>query len=239
MLDPDFRVAAMTGAGVSAESGIATFRGLGGHWENARPEELATPQAFAADHLKVWRFYEARRVQCANCSPNPAHLGLARLEEALCDRFTLITQNVDGLHAMAGSRRILELHGNIWRVRCLECGEEVEDRTAPFPELPPMCGCGGMLRPAVVWFGESLPGEIFESAFQEAAASSIFLVAGTSAVVEPAAGLARIAASHGAKVWEVNPEETPLSYICEKTWRAPAGEVMDEVVDLILSKCQD
>jgi len=232
-------VAAMTGAGVSAESGIATFRGMGGMWENVPIEEVATPQGFSRDPLKVWEFYQARREQCASCSPNPCHHALARLEDSLEGRFTLITQNVDGLHALAGSRRILELHGSLWRVRCSQCGTEIEDRTVPYPELPPRCSCGGMLRPGVVWFGEALPAEIFEDAYQSASECSLFIVAGTSGVVEPAASLARVAAAAGARVWEVNPEETPLTPYCQRSWRAPGGEVMDEVADAALESLDE
>jgi NAD-dependent deacetylase len=223
--------ACLTGAGISAESGIATFRGLGGLWESVPIEEVATPWGFAKDPRKVWRFYEARREQVAKCAPNPGHLALARLEKSLGGRFTLITQNVDGLHRDAGSRNVLEVHGNLWRVRCTGCGEEREDRTVPFPGLPPRCACGGMLRPGVVWFGENLPADVFGTAVEAAEASSLFLVVGTSAVVEPAASLARMARSNGARVWEVNPEPTPLTPLCDRSWQASAGAVMDEVVD--------
>lgn len=192
---------------------------------------MATPWGFARDPVKVWRFYEARRQQLSMCAPNAGHRALARLEGRLVDGFALITQNVDGLHRAAGSRRVLEVHGNIWRVRCLRCGEEREDHTVPFPELPPRCSCGGMLRPAVVWFGESLPEDTFGAAVEAAESSDLFLVVGTSGVVEPAASLARIAASRGAQVWDVNPEPTPLTHLCDRSWQAPAGTVMDEVVD--------
>ena len=222
--------AALTGAGVSAESGVATFRGMGGLWNDVPIEEVATPWGWAKDPAKVWRFYEARREQLSKCAPNPGHFALARLEQSLEGRFTLITQNVDGLHKTAGSRNILEVHGNLWRVRCLSCARECEDRTVPFETLPPRCACGGILRPAVVWFGEYLPEEIFAAAVSAAEASSLFLVVGTSAVVEPAASLARVAASNGAQVWEINPEATPLTSSCDRVWPAPAGQAMDEVV---------
>jgi NAD-dependent deacetylase len=225
-------VAVLTGAGVSAESGVATFRGAGGLWEGHPVEEVATPRAFASDPLKVWRFYEARRTQAKSCRPNPGHAGLAELERLLQGRLVLATQNVDGLHRAAGSRNVLELHGSLWRVRCTRCGEEREDRTVPFPQLPPLCPqCSGMLRPAIVWFGEALPPEVFGAAVEAAERCSLFLVVGTSAVVEPAASLARIAAACGAKVWEVNPEQTPLTPICDRSWRSPAGKVMPEVVE--------
>ena len=230
------RVTALTGAGVSAESGIQTFRGGGGLWNGVPIEEVATPQGWARNPTKVWEFYQARRVQAMACKPNPAHRALARLEDALGERFTLITQNVDGLHLLAGNQRILELHGNLWRVRCLKCLGEMEDRTVPFPELPPRCACQGVLRPAIVWFGEALPPGVFEKAYEAAHRSDLFLVVGTSGVVEPAASLARVAASAGADVWEVNPEASALANICSRSFRAPAGEVMDAVVDEILGK---
>lgn len=225
-------LAVLTGAGISAESGIATFRGAGGLWEGHRVEEVAHPGAWARDPLTVWRFYEARRVQAASCSPNAGHLGLARLERELPERFTLTTQNVDGLHRLAGNRNVLELHGSLWRVRCTRCGREEEDRRVPLPELPPRCGaCGGVQRPAIVWFGEVLPEEVFAAAYQAAESCALYIVVGTSAVVQPAASLARVAADAGARVWEVNPDETPVTSICDRVWRSPAGPVMDEVVE--------
>ena len=224
-------VAVLTGAGISAESGIATFRGMGGLWNDVPIEEVATPWGFAKDPLKVWRFYEARREQVATCRPNPGHLALARLESESEGQFTLITQNVDGLHHDAGNRNILEVHGSLWRVRCTGCHEEHDERTVPFDPLPPRCACGKMLRPAIVWFGEMLPEAIFQSAIAAAESASLFLVVGTSGVVEPAASLARMATSNGAVVWEVNPEPTPLTPLCDRSWQAPAGRVMDEVVD--------
>lgn len=225
-------IAALTGAGISAESGIATFRGAGGLWEGHRVEEVAHPAAWARDPMTVWRFYEARRVQAATCSPNRGHHALAGLERRLEGRFTLATQNVDGLHRKAGTQNLLELHGSLWRVRCVGCGIEEENRVVPLPELPPRCTrCGGVQRPAIVWFGETLPQEVFTAAAAAAQACSLFLVVGTSAVVQPAASLAMIAADSGAQVWEVNPDETPVTGLCDRAWHAPAGEVMGEVVE--------
>ncbi len=235
MEDRPRRVTVLTGAGISAESGIATFRGSGGMWNDVPIEEVATPQGFARDPEKVWRFYAARREQAASCSPNVGHRALARLEEALGEHFTLVTQNVDGLHEVAGNRNILEIHGSLWRFRCTLCGIERKDRSVPLPELPPRCDCGGMLRPSVVWFGEAMPEVVFSKAVEASQEAALFLIVGTSAQVEPAAGLARLAASRGADLWEINPEETPLTQFCRRSWRAPAGEVMGEVVDSALS----
>ncbi len=224
-------ITVLTGAGVSAESGIATFRGAGGLWENHSIEEVATPQGFARDPLLVWRFYEARRAQGARCAPNAGHLALARLEHQFKGRCTLVTQNVDGLHTIAGSRRILELHGSLWRVRCTKCSFKAEDRRVPLPEMPPRCSCKALLRPDIVWFGEPLDETILGQAIEAADNCGLFLVVGTSGVVEPAASLARIASANGAEVWEVNPEATPLTPICARSIHSRAGAVMDDVVD--------
>lgn len=229
---PRGSVAVLTGAGISAESGLSTFRGAGGLWEGHRVEEVAHPRAWARDPVTVWRFYEARRVQAATCAPNKGHLGLAQLERRLGGRFTLATQNVDGLHRQAGSANVLELHGSLWRVRCTSCGREEENRAVPLPVLPPRCAaCGGVQRPAIVWFGEVLPEGVFTAAMEAASRCALFLIVGTSAVVQPAASLAVIAADAGAQIWEVNPDETPVTEVCDRVWRAPAGEAMDEVVE--------
>lgn len=220
------RVAVMTGAGVSAESGVPTFRGSGGLWEGRRAEDLATPGAFRADPLRVWRFYEERRRNLTTVRPNPAHRVLASWQ----DRFpvyTLITQNVDGLHRAAGSPEVLELHGSIWRVRCWSCGKEREDRTVPFPELPPRCpSCGGVERPAVVWFGEDLPHAVFTAAAEAAAAADVMVVVGTSALVYPAAGLVSVTAGRGGAVIEVNPEPSALADHAAVALRGPAGVLL-------------
>jgi NAD-dependent deacetylase len=223
------RVVAFTGAGVSAESGLATFRGAGGLWEGHRVEEVATPQAFAADPVKVWRFYDQRRTNAAKVRPNPAHGVLAAWQDRF-PTYTLVTQNVDGLHQSAGSRRVVELHGSLWRVRCTECGREREDRTAPFPELPPRCPeCGAMERPGVVWFGEMLPADALLAAQAAAEACEVLVVVGTSAVVYPAAGLVAVAAAAGATVIEVNPEASALAHLADVTLRGPAGAMLPQV----------
>lgn len=218
-------VVVLTGAGVSAESGVPTFRGPEGLWRTFRPEDLATPEAFARDPTLVWEWYDWRRQRIANCRPNPAHRVLAEMEVALPD-FTLITQNVDGLHQAAGSRRVRELHGNIWRVRCTRCGQVGEDRRVPLPEIPPCCACGGLLRPDVVWFGEPLPSAVLEEAWEAAARCRWMLVIGTSALVQPAASLPVVAHRNGARLVEVNVSDTPLTPLADEVLRGPAGEVL-------------
>lgn len=223
-------VAVLTGAGVSAESGIPTFRDAQtGLWARYDPMELATPQAFARDPVLVTRWYDERRRRCAECAPNPGHLALARLQdelEAAGKRFTLITQNVDRLHQQAGSRNLLELHGTLWVWRCTSCGMEREEREIPFAEHPPRCACGGQRRPAVVWFGESLPESVLAAAWRAAEDCGLFMSLGTSSVVEPAASLGRAAAAAGAKTVEINPEETPLSSRVDISVRGTTGELM-------------
>lgn len=220
---------ALTGAGISAESGIPTFRGAGGLWRSFRPEELATPEAFARDPKLVWEWYLWRRGLIAQAQPNAGHYALVRLEQRT-PRFTLVTQNVDGLHDRAGSRNILKLHGDIWEVRCTACGRQERDERLAFDCLPPRCACGGLLRPAVVWFGEMLPAAVWQAAEEAVRAAEVLLVAGTSAVVYPAAGLVPLARSAGAKVIEVNLEQTPLSASAECSLRGKAGEILPDLI---------
>jgi NAD-dependent deacetylase len=168
-------IAALTGAGISAESGIPTFRGAGGLWREYRAEDLATPEAFSRDPKLVWEWYDWRRSLIAAAEPNAGHLALAELARR-GPKFTLITQNVDGLHDRAGSTGVLKVHGDIWTVRCVSCGQEWEDRRAKLPELPPRCRCGGIERPGVVWFGESLPGNVWAQAEDAAHNADLFLI---------------------------------------------------------------
>jgi len=186
---------------------------------------LATPEAFAEDPKEVWEWYQWRRQKIRGCAPNAGHAALAAVEAAKPD-FLLVTQNVDGLHRAAGSRRLAEIHGNIWIVRCVACGAEREE-SGDFPELPPRCGaCGGLLRPGVVWFGEMLPADASDAATGILSRCEVLVVAGTSAVVAPASGYAAVAKRRGARVIEVNPDETPVSGICDVSFRGKSGEVL-------------
>ena len=223
------RVAVLTGAGISAESGIPTFRGAGGLWRSFKAEELATPGAFARDPRLVWEWYDWRRGLIAGAEPNAGHRALAELEAGKPE-FALITQNVDGLHDRAGSRNILKLHGDIWKVRCSACGAERREFRTPLPDIPPRCVCGGLERPGVVWFGEGLPDKVWSRAERATVAAEVFLVIGTSAVVYPAAGLADMAKSAGAVVVEINPAETAVSGWADYTLRGPAAEILPSLL---------
>ena len=222
-------VAVLTGAGISAESGVPTFRGSGGLWKDFKPEELATPAAFARDPALVWEWYNWRREHIANAKPNAAHRALVDLEIRK-PSFTLITQNVDGLHDLAGSGKILKLHGDIWRLRCTECGANFPNRRVPLPKIPPHCACGGLARPGVVWFGESLPDGMMKEAEHATASAQVFLVIGTSAAVYPAAGLIPFAKHSGAKVIEINTETTALSALADCVLQGPAGELLPRLL---------
>ncbi len=231
LLRQSTRIAVLTGAGISAESGIPTFRDNNGLWRNFRAEDLATPQAFARDPGLVWEWYNWRRSLIARAEPNAGHHALVTLEQSK-PGFTLITQNVDGLHARAGSRSPLLLHGDIWTLRCTRCGACVQDFSAHLETLPPVCSCGGMKRPGVVWFGESLPQDIWRQAEQAARSADLLLVIGTSALVYPAAGLIHLAQQSGAKVIEVNAAETPVSGSVDYSLRGPSGVILPELVSV-------
>jgi NAD-dependent deacetylase len=218
----------LTGAGVSAESGVPTFRG-GGHAEvwKGMPLEIISSVGMVRSNLpEVWEWFDYRRGLLASCRPNPAHETIARWQERF-EQFALATQNIDGLHAEAGSREVLELHGNVWRARCLRCGGREDLREKPAEVRPPVCAaCGGLMRPDVVLFGEMLPERVWISAAECAAACDLCFVVGTSALVYPAAGLPYAAAEAGAFLVEVNPERTPLSEACDVTLRGTAGELL-------------
>lgn len=220
-------VVVLTGAGVSAESGIPTFRGKDGLWKNYRAEELATPYAFNNNPQLVWEFYEWRREIIRKASPNPAHYAIAELERVV-KKFLLITQNVDNLHRLAGSQNIIELHGNIFRNRCSDCSKIYQD-IGPTPH-PPKCECGGLLRPDVVWFGESIP-QIGE-AFARSSECDLMLVIGTSGIVEPAASLPFYAKQAGAFIIEINLSETPITAIADRSLFGKAGEILPQIIRL-------
>ena len=218
------RLVVLTGAGISAESGVPTFRGEGGLWREYRAEDLATPRAFGRDPGLVWAWYAWRRGLIGGCRPNAAHHTLVAMEADFQD-FVLVTQNVDGLHRLAGSRNVVELHGNIWRQRCTRaCRPAWEDRRQPLPEIPARCpDCGALARPDVVWFGESLPVAPLEAAWAAARRCQLMLVVGTSALVQPAASLPLLALEAGAHVTEINPQRTPLSDAVHEVIRQPAA----------------
>lgn len=223
------RVAVLTGAGISAESGVPTFRGQGGLWRQYRATELATPEAFAENPRLVWEFYNWRREVLAPLHPNPGHQALAAMEGRFA-QFTLITQNIDGLHQTAGSREMIELHGNIWWVRCTGCGQTTEDRRVPLPELPACPSCGGLLRPNVVWFGEMLDPKILDQVYRTLEACQLMLVVGTSGVVQPAASMGATAKRRGAFVAEINLEPTPYTDIYSLSILGKSGEVLPRLV---------
>lgn len=239
------RVAVLTGAGISAESGIPTFRDPGGLWQRFKPEELANVDAFLQNPVLVQGWYAHRREVATGCAPNPGHRALAELE-ALVGAFALITQNVDNLHQRAGSQRVLELHGNIMRSYCVDCGRPAEDADLPAAAVPGAASsgeaaaeaaqcpaCSGLLRPDVVWFGEWLPPDTFEAAAQAARTADVFLSIGTSAVVYPAAGLPLLAKEHGAFVAEVNVERSAIAGGLDEVVLGPAGEVMPRLVEAV------
>jgi len=214
----------LTGAGVSVESGVPTFRGAGGLWKTFRAEELATPFAFERDPKLVWEWYDWRRQRIAQAKPNPGHHALVELERRISE-FLLVTQNVDGLHADAGSREIVELHGSIWRTQCVGCLEVRNNREVPMKSMPPRCRCGALLRPDVVWFGEGLPPGALNRATRASQKCDVMLIVGTSSVVYPAASLGPAAVHGGAQVFEINTEPSDLS-LYYTLLQGKAGEVL-------------
>jgi len=228
------RIAVLTGAGISAESGVPTFRGKDGLWRQFRAEDLATPEAFSRDPKLVWEWYDWRRGLIGKVEPNPAHRTLAKWE-TIFPEFALITQNVDGLHVKAGSKNILELHGNIWKLRCTKEETVTENHASPLGDLPPICpSCGEMLRPHVVWFGEALDPNILHRAFSLCSLCEVMLVIGTSAFVQPAASLPLYASDAGAKIIEINPDPTPLTSYANLSLQGKAGEILP-LIDQFMS----
>lgn len=226
-------VAVLTGAGVSAESGVPTFRDAQtGLWAKFRPEELATPRAFRRNPKLVWEWYEWRRQRVGSVQPNPGHFALAEMEKLFSD-FHLITQNVDGLHQRAGSRNVIELHGNITRTKCFEEGTIVESWPKT-DDVPPKCPtCGGLLRPDVVWFEEPLPEREIDLAMRATAECDVFLSVGTSTVVYPAASLPFEALWNGATVIEINPQSTPFTHKAHFALQGAAGVMLPRLFEAL------
>jgi NAD-dependent deacetylase len=241
LLETAERLVVVTGAGMSAESGVPTFRGPDGLWKSFRPEDLATPDAFRRDPRLVWAWYSWRRSIVAKCEPNAGHRAIARLRSSAGRTKTLVTQNVDGLHQRAAGQppafgsEPLELHGSILRDRCSGCGRRSEgrrdiDTTSP-GGLPRCDSCAGLLRPDVVWFGEQLDEAVLDSAFGEASQADLCLVIGTSSLVYPAASIPQLARRNGANLIEVNIAETALTPLATLTLIGPAGEVLPTLID--------
>ncbi len=232
LLQPSTNVAVLTGAGVSAESGVPTFRGKDGLWAKFRPEELANFDAFIANPKLVWEWYNYRRKLMNEVEPNPGHYTLAEWETYFAD-FALITQNVDSLHRRAGSTKIYELHGNIARNKCADCNAPMDWEGELDPDNIPRCACGGLIRPDVVWFGELLPAKVIEDAWHKAESCDLFFALGTSSVVQPAASLPLVARRAGAHVVEINPEQTPISDMCDDCFRGPTGEILPQLTQYL------
>ena len=226
------RVVVLTGAGISAESGVPTFRGEDGLWKKFRPEELATASAFMSNPQLVWEWYEFRRNLIEKIEPNPAHYAIVEFAKFFED-FILVTQNVDGLHQKAGSTEVVELHGNITKNKCINCGKRYEDLSQAKSGLLPKCSCGGNIRPDVVWFGEMLPADAINIAFESSSNCKLFFSVGTSAIVHPAASLPLIAKRNGACVVEVNLVPTEISSFTDELFLGKAGEILSELKQAI------
>jgi NAD-dependent deacetylase len=223
------KVTVLTGAGISAESGVPTFRGEEGLWKKFRPEELATFDAFMANPELVWEWYEYRRKIIDEIKPNPGHHALVDFQKHF-DKFDLITQNVDGLHRQVGSENVIELHGNIRRNKCIQCDKRYETLEGTMEGNPPKCSCGGNIRPDVVWFGEMLPQDAINYAFTVSAECDLFFSVGTSAVVHPAASLPMIAKRNGAYLVEVNTTPTEISGLVDESLLGKSGEILPILV---------
>jgi len=223
-------VVVSTGAGMSKESGIPTFRDApNALWEEFDPEKLASPEGFLRDPPLVWRWYEERRRMISKVQPNAGHFAIARLEGHF-DRFVVITQNIDDLHHKAGSKNVIEMHGNIFRYKCFDMDHPV-DELPHGDDAPPKCGCGSLIRPDVVWFGEVLPQSALEKAFAAIETCDVMVVVGTSGIVFPVAGFPSLARRAGARIVEINPEETSITPLADVFVKGPAGEVLPVLVE--------
>ena len=226
------KITVLTGAGISAESNIPTFRSSDGMWNNVNPEAVATPQAFKNDPKFVWEWYDGRRIIMDKATPNHGHFALAEIERQK-EKFTLITQNIDGLHQVAGSRNIIELHGNIWEIKCEKCGLISRNYEVPLPELPPKCSeCGEITRPNVVWFGEIIPMEVIDSALLSIEECELMMIIGTSGIVEPAASMGLLAKKSNKKVVEINLDPTPNTGLYDISIQAKSGEILPLFYDI-------
>lgn len=227
------RVVVLTGAGISQESGVPTFRGADGLWKSFRAEDLATPEAFHRDPVLVWKWYDWRRGLIKPLLPNPGHYALVDLEKRI-PGFSLVTQNVDGLHRVAGNSDPIEMHGTIWRVRCLECRKTFENREVPMSILPKCEACGGLLRPDVVWFGESLDEKILYRIYSLLQKTQVMLIVGTSAMVQPAASFGLVAKrAANAFVAELNRSRTHQSSLFDISIQGKAGELLPQLVGCV------
>jgi NAD-dependent protein deacetylases, SIR2 family len=229
------KVVVLTGAGVSKESGLDTFRDVGGYWSKYNPYELASPQGFLNNPLLVWQWYQARRNKAKEAQPNPGHLAIAQMEK-IFPEFFLFTQNVDGLHFRAGSKKVYELHGNIFSSHCFSCGVyydqsfEIGDSIDTIPRCP---RCNGLIRPSVVWFGESLPADVLNLAYQQTRTCNLFFTIGTFNEVYPAADLPYQAKSSGAFIVEINPNETSFTRYADLSYREKSGEILPKILQTI------
>lgn len=220
----------ITGAGISAESGIPTFRGNDGLWQNYRAEELATPWAFERDPVTVWKWYDWRRGIIGKTEPNAGHLAIKRLEE-IFPNFFLITQNVDGLHGRTGIKNIVEIHGNLWKVRCTRDNRTSMLMDIPLKTIPPVCECGNILRPDVVWFGESIPSEALQTSYNVMSLCDTLMVVGTSGVVYPVASFPETVKGNGGFVIEVNLEPTPITQAADVSLFGKLGDILPAIVE--------
>jgi len=223
------KIVFFTGAGISAESGIPTFRGEDGIWNKLSPEELANFNAFMRNPKMVWEWYQYRKKITQESKPNAGHLAIVEFEKYFSD-IVVVTQNVDNLHRRAGSKIVYELHGNIEKNYCIKCKKRYDEELV-FTDGIPKCNCGGLIRPDVVWFGEYLPADQLKKSEAATISSDIFFVVGTSAVVYPAAGLVHTAKQFGSFIVEVNLESTEVSKICDVTFQGKAGEVLPKILD--------
>jgi NAD-dependent deacetylase len=224
------RVVAFTGAGISAESGVPTFRGTDGIWAKFKPEELANLNAFMRNPAMVWEWYAARKKIIAEVQPNAGHYALVEMEK-LFPSFTIVTQNIDNLHRRAGSTRVFELHGNIERNYCMQCGKQFTNEYVLQGSAVPRCDCGGLIRPDVVWFGELLPEDEWEGAERACRNADVLMSIGTSGVVYPAASLPLEAKRNGAFLIEINPEPTPLTDEADEFLQGKAGDILPALVE--------